>query len=335
MTGSHRRYNPLLDEWVLCSPGRLKRPWLGEMQSPPKEYAPAFDPGCYMCPGNERANGARNPDYRGVFVFDNDYPALTEESLPEEGSHRLLVSLPARGRCRVLCFSERHDRHLGAMTTVEVRAVVEAWASESERLVRDGRYGYVQIFENRGSMMGASNPHPHGQIWAAAQVPSIPHRKVERFRAYFDDEGRDLLGDYLLEESRREERLVDGTDHWIQVVPYWAVWPFETMLVPRRPLGRIEDLDDGERRELAELLGRAVRRYDRLFETAFPYSMGWHERPRDGERHEGFRLHASFLPPLLRSASVRKFLVGYELMAEPQRDLTPEEAAERLRGVVI
>jgi UDPglucose--hexose-1-phosphate uridylyltransferase len=333
MPGAHRRYNPLLDEWVLCSPGRLRRPWLGATEPGAREAVAPYDPGCYMCPGNERASGVRNPDYRGVYAFDNDYPALSASGGVEERGHPLLLAVAERGLCRVLCFSERHDRHLGTMSVGEVRDVVDAWAEESARLSRREGVAYVQIFENRGALMGASNPHPHGQIWAVEHVPSIPRRKAQNLAAYFAAHGTDLLGDYLQEEIRRGERVVASTDHWTQVVPFWAVWPFETMLLPKRFLGSLEELSDPERSELAALLGNVVRGYDALFETPFPYSMGWYERPRDGGDHEGSRLHAVFLPPLLRSASVRKFLVGYELTAEPQRDLTPEEAAERLRAV--
>jgi UDPglucose--hexose-1-phosphate uridylyltransferase len=337
-SASYRRYNPLLDEWVLCSPGRLKRPWLGERDRGPTETPPSFDPACYMCPGNARAEGTRNPHYQGVFLFDNDYPALTAMTdvsvTVDANPHPLLLAVPEAGRCRVISFSERHDRHLGSLTSAEVEAVVDAWASESERLATDARAAYVQIFENRGALMGASNPHPHGQIWAVSQVPTIPRRKAERLRTYREDRGGDLLGDYIEEELRRRERIVEETDDWAQVVPFWAVWPFETMLVPKRLVGSLSELTSEERSDLARLLGRVVRRYDEIFAAPFPYSMGWYERPRDCGDHRGYRLHAVFLPPLLRSASVRKFLVGYELTAEPQRDFTAEEGAERLRAIV-
>jgi UDPglucose--hexose-1-phosphate uridylyltransferase len=334
MAASHRRYNPLLDEWVLCSPGRMNRPWLGEVLPAPPSAPEAYDPACYMCPGNLRAEGARNPDYSGVFVFDNDFPALSEDAaVPVFAAHPLLHALPERGRCRVISYSERHDLHLGSLPGAAVEALVDAWASESDRLAADRNWAYVQIFENRGALMGASNPHPHGQIWAVERVPTIPHRMAGRFRDYARGSSRDLLGDYLEEERRRRERIVEETSHWTELVPFWAVWPFETMLVPNRLVGTLEELGPEERSDLARLLGRVVRRYDGIFETAFPYSMGWYERPRDGDDHRGFRLHAVYLPPLLRSASVRKFLVGYELTAEPQRDFTAEEAAERLRGV--
>ena len=340
-SASHRRYNPLLDEWVLCSPGRLRRPWRGERGDVSAAAPPSYDPDCYMCPGNRRSEGARNPDYRGVYLFDNDYPALTSAAArkggpvpPDAEPHPLFLQAPESGRCRVISFSERHDRHLGSLTAAEVEAVVDAWASESERLPIEAEAAYVQIFENRGAMMGASNPHPHGQIWAVAKIPTIPRRKAERLRSYREERGGDLLGDYLEEELRRQERVVEETDSWAQLVPFWAVWPFETMLVPKRLVGSLGELTIEERSQLARLLGRAVRRYDEVFEALFPYSMGWYQRPRDGGDHRGFRLHAVYLPPLLRSASVRKFLVGYELAAEPQRDFTAEEAAERLRAIV-
>jgi UDPglucose--hexose-1-phosphate uridylyltransferase len=290
-----------------------------------------------MCPGNVRAGGARNPDYRGILLFDNDYPALntgTEDAAPvDERPHPLFVAAPEGGRCRVISFSERHDLHLGTLSPAEVEAVVDAWAAESSRLAVDGNRAWVQIFENRGTMMGASNPHPHGQIWAVDHVPTIPLRKAERLRRYREEKGRDLLGDYLDEESQRRERVVEETDSWALVVPFWAVWPFETLLLPKRLVGSLAELTGDERSDLARLLGRTVRRYDQVFDEPFPYSMGWYERPQDGGDHRGYRLHAVYLPPLLRSASVRKFLVGYELTAEPQRDFTAEEAAERLRSM--
>ncbi len=334
---SHRRYNPLLDEWVLCSPGRLKRPWLGQtdMPTPGPATPPAYDPDCYMCPGNERASGEQNPDYASVFLFDNDYPALTapestDDSTPDTSP--LLVAAPERGHSRVVCFSPRHDLHLGAMTPSAVRQVVDAWAEESERLATDENASYVQIFENRGLMMGASNPHPHGQIWATEHVPTIPARKAHQQQDYWRQHGSDLLGDYLEEELRRDERVIESNDHWIHLVPFWAVWPFETMLVPRRHVGDVSELDDDERGALAQIVGKLTRRYDALFETPFPYSMGWYQRPRDGDPRAGSRLHAVYLPPLVRSATVRKFLVGYEMTSEPQRDFTAEEACERLKA---
>lgn len=331
---AHRRYNPLLDEWVLCSPGRLNRPWKGQAEKVPPSRPPSYDPECYMCPGNSRAGGERNPRYENVFLFDNDYPALgREKTVVSESAHPLLVSEAADGFCRVLCFSPRHDLHLGALARGSVRAVVDAWAEETERLYRDGAAAYVQVFENRGAMMGASNPHPHGQIWGVGHVPTLPQRKAHHQQRYWASNGRDLLGSYVEEELQRNERVVETNEHWVQIVPFWAIWPFETMLVPRRHVGSLSELNEDEREVLSVLLGRLTRRYDALFETPFPYSMGWYQRPRDGEPHDGSRLHGVYLPPLVRSATVRKFLVGYELTSEPQRDFTPEEAAERLRAV--
>jgi UDPglucose--hexose-1-phosphate uridylyltransferase len=332
MPGSHRRFNPLLGEWVLCSPGRLDRPWLGERHASPAP-APAYDPDCYMCPGNARAGGAKNPAYDGVYAFDNDFPALRRDDgdVPEQSSSPLLRAEPERGRCRVLCFSPRHDEHFAGMTEERVRRVVDAWAEESERLGSEEGVAYVQIFENRGAMMGASNPHPHGQIWANEHVPTIPARKSARLREHYEATRRDLLGEYVDEELRRGERLVETAERWVQLVPFWAVWPFETLLVPRRRVESLSELDDAERQELAGLIGRLTRRYDALFGVPFPYSMGWYERTRDGGPQPWHRLHAVYYPPLLRSASVRKFIVGYELTAEAQRDLTAEEAAQRLR----
>jgi UDPglucose--hexose-1-phosphate uridylyltransferase len=330
--GPHRRYNPLLDEWVLCSPQRRERPWQGRLEEADSEPVPAYDPACYLCPGNERANGARNPAYRGTFAFDNDFPALMPggDDLPTTPGS-LLSAHAESGACRVLCFSPRHDLSLARLTLPEVRQVVEAWAEEVETLAGRGTFAYVQPFENRGALMGCSNPHPHGQIWATAHVPTLPARKLATQRAYFAAHGRDLLGDYLEEEQRDLSRRVIENDHWVVLVPFWAVWPFETLVLPRRRVSDLRALSAEERDALAEVLKRLGLRYDDLFGCPFPYSMGWQGRPTDGAEHSYWRLHAVYLPPLLRSASVRKFVVGYELTAEAQRDLTPEEAARRLR----
>jgi UDPglucose--hexose-1-phosphate uridylyltransferase len=267
-----------------------------------------------MCPSNARASGERNPPYRGVFVFDNDFPALAGAPDPVPADpHPLFIRAPERGRCRVIAFSDRHDLHLGSLPPSQVESVVDAWGEESRRLASEEWASYVQIFENR--------------------VPTIPRRKAERLGAYFEDRGRDLLGDYLEEEARRRERIVEETEHWVQLVPFWAVWPFETMLIPKRAQGDLANLTPDERSDLARLLIRLVRRYDRLFDAPFPYSMGWYQCPGNGIDPRCFRLHAVYLPPLLRSSSVRKFQVGYELTAEPQRDFAPEEAASLLRAV--
>ncbi len=328
----HRRYNPLVDEWVLVSPQRLERPWQGQLEPATREVRLAYDAGCYLCPGNRRANGERNPPYTGTFAFDNDFPALLAASdATAQPAAPLLVSEPVSGRCRVLCFSPRHDLTLAEMGQGAIRSVVEMWAGETEALGREAAVRYVQVFENKGAMMGCSNPHPHGQVWATSAVPVVPARKLAAQRAYVERQGHDLLGDYLEQELRLGERVVCRNQDWVALVPYWAVWPFELMLLPVRRVPDLPSLADGERDRLADLLRRVAARYDNLFRCSFPYSMGFHGRPTDGEEHPEWRLHAVYFPPLLRSATVRKFLVGYELTAEPQRDLTPEDAAARLR----
>lgn len=328
----HRRRNALTGEWVLVSPHRAKRPWQGQVERVPPAVRPAYDPTCYLCPGNTRANGEKNPDYTGTFAFDNDFPAL----LPSATRHAfdvggLLLAESESGRCRVICFSPRHDLSLPDMEPAATRGVVDLWCDEYLTLGSDPEIAYVQIFENKGEMMGCSNPHPHGQIWAQRTVPSGPLRELVHLREHFARHGRTLLDDYLRLELSRNERIVCANDGFVAVVPFWAVWPFETLVVSRRPVPHLGAMTDAERDQLADILGRLTRRYDALFGASFPYSAGIHQAPTDGEPHPEQHLHLHFYPPLLRSATVRKFLVGYELLAEPQRDLTPETAAERLR----
>jgi UDPglucose--hexose-1-phosphate uridylyltransferase len=325
--GPHRRFNPLLDEWVLCSPQRLDRPWQGQVEAPETERLPPHDPACALCPGSVRANGARNPDYAGSFAFDNDFPALAPGAPAGGAAAGLLRAEPAAGRCRVLAFTPRHDLSLARMAPGAIRGVAE----ESAALEAEG-YGYVQAFENKGALMGCSNAHPHGQLWATRHVPHLPGRKDAAQRRHFAATGRDLLGDYLEAEGAEGARLVCANDAWVALVPFWAVWPFETLLLPRRRVAHFAALPDEERAALADLLRRLLTRYDNLFRCSFPYTLGWHGRPPDAGEAPHWRLHAFCFPPLLRSATVRKFLVGYELAAEPQRDLTPEDAAERLRA---
>jgi UDPglucose--hexose-1-phosphate uridylyltransferase len=293
---------------------------------------PAYDPKCYLCPGNARANGEHNPTYAATFAFENDYPALLQGGPgSERAGSELVRSMTVSGRCRVLCFSPRHDLTLAEMSAPEVRGVVDAWADETRSLGAQPEIAYVQAFENKGAMMGCSNPHPHGQVWATSYVPQVPARKLETQRAWLGSHGSDLLGDYLEEELRRGERLVCRNESWVALVPWWAVWPFELMLVPVRRAADLPSLPGDARDGLADLLRRCAVRYDNLFRTSFPYSLGFHGQPYDGGEHPEWRLHAVFFPPLLRSATVRKFLVGFELTAEPQRDLTAEAAAARLR----
>lgn len=323
----HRRYDPLGDEWVLVSAGRTVRPWLGRSEPRPASL-PAYDPSCYLCPGNTRAGGAVNPSYAETFVFTNDFAALRPDSSSELFERGLLRAAGELGTCRVVCFSPRHDLALARMEGPAVRQVVDVWADESARL--GDRYRWVQVFENRGEAMGASNPHPHGQIWAAQSLPRRAATEDATQRRYFEATGRRLLLDYDGQESGGP-RVVETDDEWRAVVPFWAAWPFETLLIARRPVGRLPDLDDAQRDALARVLIRLLTRYDDLFDRPFPYSMGWHQAPFGDGQPDHWQLHAHFYPPLLR-ASVRKFMVGYELLAEPQRDITAEEAARRLRA---
>jgi UDPglucose--hexose-1-phosphate uridylyltransferase len=330
----HRRFNPLLREWILVSPHRTQRPWQGQVESTVKLGEVEYDPACYMCPGNKRSTGQVNPKYENVFVFDNDFPAL----LPD-GSHGsvnqndLLVAETETGICRVLCFSPKHHLTLSMMQPAEIRVVVDCWADQFQELGARADINYVQMFENRGAIMGASNPHPHGQIWSTATIPNIPRMEQESQRAYHDEKGACLLCDYFQLETNARERTVAENEDFLALVPYWAVWPFETMILSRRHTGSIDEFSPAERDALAELLKQLTTRYDNLFQTSFPYSMGFHQRPTDGTEHPEWHFHAHFFPPLLRSATVRKFMVGFELLGMPQRDITAESSAERLRAV--
>ena len=326
----HRRYNPLSDEWLLVSPHRARRPWQGGMETPAADTRPSYDAECYLCPGNLRANGERNPDYESTFVFVNDFAAVLPDTpdLPASADP-LFRQRALRGEARVICFSPRHDLTLAEMSTAEIELVVALWARQSSELGK--RFAWVQVFENRGDMMGASNPHPHGQIWATESPGSIPAKEDRQQRAYRQRYGRPMLLDYAARELQRGERLVVENDNWLAVVPYWAFWPYETLLLPKRPARRLPELDAAQQKDLARILKRLLVKYDNLFECSFPYSMGWHGAPFDGGDNAHWQLHAHFYPPLLRSASVKKFMVGYEMLAEAQRDITAEAAAARLR----
>jgi UDPglucose--hexose-1-phosphate uridylyltransferase len=330
----HRRFNPLTGESVLVSPHRAKRPWLGQVEKTPPENLPQYDPSCYLCPRNERAGGVRNPDYESTFAFANDFAALLPDSPTDVRSdHSLLSSVPERGLCRVVCFSPRHDLTLPELELAAVEQVIATWTEQTVDLSRQDFIHYVQVFENKGAMMGCSNPHPHSQIWGNEFIPNEPAKELERQRAYFHQNGRTLLSDYLIEEHKRQERILFTNDHFTALVPYWAVWPFETMVIAHRNVAYLSELTPAEVSGLAEIMKRVTTRYDNLFEISFPYSMGFHQAPFDGQSHPEWTLHAHFYPPLLRSATVRKFMVGYEMLAMPQRDITPETAAERLRSL--
>jgi UDPglucose--hexose-1-phosphate uridylyltransferase len=330
----HERFNPLTQTWVLVSPQRVLRPWQGQVEATPPETHVPYDANCYLCPGNPRAGGARNPDYTGTFVFDNDFAALDPET--PAGEFRdgdFLLARSESGRCRVVCFTPRHDLTLARMEIPAIEAVVDTWCHEFEELGRQESVASVQIFENRGALMGCSNPHPHGQIWANEHVPDGLACEVASQQAYFAKHHSSLLDDYLRIELNKQERIVCASEHFVALVPFWAVWPYETLLISRRPLPSLLELSREERCGLADILRRLTIRYDNLFKTSFPYTMGFHQRPTDGHAHLGFHLHAHFYPPLLRSATVKKFMVGYELLAMAQRDITPELAAAQLRDL--
>jgi len=330
---AHRRLNPLTGDWVLVSPHRNQRPWQGRREPQAAPAALAYDPSCYLCPGNSRANGALNPDYPHTFVFDNDFPALKADGSTKRESDGLIVAEGETGLCRVICFSPRHDLTLAGMTVADIERVVDVWIEETIALGGLSEIGSVQIFENRGEMMGASNPHPHGQIWATRHPPNELEKETRRQGEYFLEHGRPLLVDYLERELELRERIVFVNDDFCVLAPFWAIWPFETMILPRRRIGGFDELAARESTSLAAALSELSRRYDRLFDAPFPYSMGFHQKPTDGALHAEWQMHAHFYPPLLRSATIRKFMVGFEMLASPQRDLTPEMAAERLRDV--
>ncbi|HEY3739370.1 MAG TPA: UDP-glucose--hexose-1-phosphate uridylyltransferase [Bryobacteraceae bacterium] len=334
-TTPHRRWNPLEREWILVSPHRTDRPWQGQVETIQRPPDVPYDPHCYLCPGNTRAQGQVNPRYQHTFVFDNDYAALKPD-VPKlhENQQDLLIAETERGLCRVVCFSPEHHLTVARMDELSLRRVVDTWAGQYEDIESRAWIRYVQVFENRGEMMGASNPHPHCQIWSSESLPNKVARELDSQVEYRQAKHSCLLCDYLKIELDSKERLVCDNAHFAAVVPFWAIWPFEIMVLAKDHIGRMQQFSDAGRDALADILKQVTTRFDNLFEVSFPYSMGFHTPPaNDGSAHDEWHFHAHFLPPLLRSATVRKFMVGYELIASPQRDITAEAAAERLRGV--
>ncbi len=328
----HRRFNPLTGQWVLVSPHRAKRPWQGQQEAPARLTLPAHDAQCFLCPGNTRVTGDKNPDYSGTYVFTNDFAALMSDTPPApENSDPLMRCQSARGTSRVICFSPDHSKTLPQLSLPALEQVIAAWQQQTAELGQ--RYPWVQVFENKGAAMGCSNPHPHGQVWANSFLPNEAERENRLQREYLAQYGSVMLMDYVQREQADGRRTVVETEHWLAVVPYWAAWPFETLLLPKTPVQRLPDLSHGQCWDLALALKKLTSRYDNLFQCSFPYSMGWHGAPFNGADNRHWQLHAHFYPPLLRSATVRKFMVGYEMLAETQRDLTAEQAAERLRTV--
>jgi UDPglucose--hexose-1-phosphate uridylyltransferase len=328
----HRRKNILTGEWVLVSPHRTQRPWQGELAPPEKSKRPSYDPECYLCPGNKRANGEVNPQYSDTFAFTNDFSSLLPETPSMKGgSGTLLVAKSEKGICRVVNYSPRHDLTLAEMDQEGIEKVVDIWQKEFASLAADKRIHHVQIFENKGSMMGNSNPHPHSQIWAQESIPDEPLKELRQFKRHYAKTGRSLLADYLKSEILLDDRIVYLNDSFAVVVPYWAVWPYETLLVPRRKIASILQFVPKEKKDFADALRILTVKYDNLFRISFPYSSGMHQAPTGGRKHAECHMHMHFYPPLLRSASVKKFMVGYELLAEPQRDITPEQAAAVLK----
>jgi UDPglucose--hexose-1-phosphate uridylyltransferase len=333
----HRRFNPLCGDWVLVSPNRTQRPWQGQLETPATQTLPSYDKDCYLCAGNVRINGLRNPDYRQPFVFTNDFAALTEQTPDHQHNEDdLFILQSTQGTSRVICYSNDHSRTMPELSQLQILQVVRSWINQYQQLSQ--HYCWVQVFENKGAINGCSNPHPHGQIWASNKVPTLPEKADISQRQYLQTHGKNLLLHYARQEVQKAERLVVHNEHWIVVVPYWASWPFETLVLPLAPVARMEHLSHAQQLALADILQQLTIRYDNLFQCAFPYSMGWHCAPYTPQSNEPpesiahWQLHAHFYPPLLRSASVKKFMVGYEMLAEVQRDMTPEQAAARLRA---
>lgn len=328
----HRRFNPLTGEWIQVSPHRAKRPWQGKEEEEANDAKAEYDPECYLCPGNDRAGDAKNPSYESTFVFTNDFSSLKPDvSSKKKNTDDLLIAKGEKGICRVICFSPRHDLTLPEMDLSQIRNVVDLWVKEYAELGERDYINYVQIFENKGKIMGCSNPHPHGQIWAQQTIPDEPAKELSQQTNYYKKHGRTLLGNYLELETKRDERIVAENEHFAVLVPYWAFWPFETLLVSRRPFSRFTDMTEDEKDALADIVKQITVKYDNIFEVSFPYSAGFHPAPTDGKEYPQWHFHMHFYPPLLRSATVKKFRVGYEMLGNPQRDITPEASANLLK----
>ncbi len=330
----HRRYNPLTGEWVQVSPHRTQRPWQGKQEKASEPEKLKYDPSCYLCPGNTRAGGAVNPDYESTFVFTNDFSALKPDTPSESlNTNDLLIAKGEKGICKVICFSPRHDLTLPEMEPAEIRKVVDLWIQQYEELAALDYIQYVQIFENKGEIMGCSNPHPHGQIWAQQSIPDEPAKELVQQRNYFKQHGSTLLSDYLELELELDERIVAQNEHFVVLVPYWAFWPFETLVISRRPFAHFTDMNDNEKTGLSDIIKQITVKYDNIFETSFPYSAGFHPAPTNNEEYPEWHFHMHFYPPLLRSATVKKFRVGYEMLGSSQRDITPEASAQLMQGL--
>ena len=330
----HRRYNPLIKEWVLVSPHRAKRPWQGQNEVVATHALPNYDPECYLCPGNVRANGEINPQYENCFVFDNDFAALKQDEIEQEatGDNSFFIAKSERGVAKVVCFSPNHNLTLPELTSSEIESVIAAWQKQYMELGSIDYINYVQIFENKGSVMGCSNPHPHGQIWAQSSLPTQVEKTHTSLKEYFSKNNSNLLLDYLAQELERKERIVIENNHFVALVPFWAIWPFETMIIAKRNVSNITEFTEIEKSDFALILKQLTTKYDNLFHTSFPYSSGIHQAPTDNQPHPEWQFHMHFYPPLLRSATVKKFMVGYEMMGESQRDITPEKSADALRN---
>ncbi|WP_163515971.1 UDP-glucose--hexose-1-phosphate uridylyltransferase [Gelidibacter japonicus] len=331
---SHKRYNILTGEWVLVSPHRAKRPWQGQNEAVSDEERPAHDPSCYLCAGNTRINGEQNPDYKDVFIFTNDFAALQTTSPAFSVNEGLFIAESEQGICKVVCFSPDHSKSLADMAVEDINKVVKAWQKEYLLLGSSELINYVQIFENKGAVMGCSNPHPHGQIWSQSTLPNEVEKKDQHQQAYYSKNKSSLLGDYLKQELKANERIIYQNDDFVVLTPFWAVWPFETMIAPKKNYKDISELSDDESLAFAEAISKITKAYDKLFQTSFPYSSGIHQAPTNGASNEHWHWHMSFYPPLLRSATVKKFMVGYEMFGSPQRDITAEQAVERLKALI-